>query len=151
VRLIFVLMVAGSFFLNGLAAEALAHGVNYRVEAQPTDRPPQEIVVTFSHHEGAALTPGVYKIMPPDSDETFLTGEVNSQGQVTFSPTKPGLWRVRVFTLDGHGATAEVNVGNDLFLSGTRPSGSSFKVLRGVMLGLIALFLLGGLRKRLAQ
>lgn len=51
-----------------------------------------------------------YEVFAPGVETPFQTGRVNASGEVSFRPDRPGTWRVRVFTEDGHGAVVEVAV-----------------------------------------
>lgn len=54
-----------------------------------------------------------YEVFAPGVDTPFQAGRVNAIGEVSFRPDRPGIWRVRVFTADGHGAEVEVAVDPD--------------------------------------
>jgi nickel transport protein len=54
-----------------------------------------------------------YEVFAPGDDTPFQAGRVNAIGEVSFRPDRPGVWRVRVFTADGHGAEVELAVDAD--------------------------------------
>jgi len=51
-----------------------------------------------------------YEIFAPDTETPFQSGRVNALGELSFRPDRPGAWRIRVFTEDGHGAMIELDV-----------------------------------------
>lgn len=51
-----------------------------------------------------------YEVFAPGSETPFQTGRVNALGEISFRPDRPGTWRLRVFTEDGHGADISLEV-----------------------------------------
>jgi nickel transport protein len=51
-----------------------------------------------------------YEVFAPGGETPFQSGRVNAVGELSFRPDRAGLWRVRVFTTDGHGAALEIEV-----------------------------------------
>ena len=59
-----------------------------------------------------------YEVFAPDSDTPFQAGRINALGEASFRPDRPGTWRVRVVTEDGHGAVIEVTVDEAMTVAG---------------------------------
>lgn len=57
-----------------------------------------------------------YEVFAPGDETAFQSGRVNARGEVAFRPDRPGSWRLRVFSEDGHGAmiTLEVDEAGEL-------------------------------------
>jgi nickel transport protein len=53
---------------------------------------------------------GRYEVLAPGVEIPFQSGRINVLGEVSFRPDRPGAWRVRVFTPDGHGATIDLKI-----------------------------------------
>jgi nickel transport protein len=51
-----------------------------------------------------------YEVFAPGLEAPFQSGRVNALGEVSFRPDRPGTWRVRVATEDGHGAVIRLDV-----------------------------------------
>jgi len=51
-----------------------------------------------------------YEVFAPGLETPFQSGRVNALGEVSFRPDRPGAWRVRVATEDGHGAVIGLEV-----------------------------------------
>lgn len=51
-----------------------------------------------------------YEVFAPGLETPFQSGRVNALGEVSFRPDRPGTWRVRVATEDGHGAVIRLEV-----------------------------------------
>ena len=51
-----------------------------------------------------------YEVFAPGLATPFQSGRVNALGELSFRPDRPGTWRVRVATEDGHGAVIRLEV-----------------------------------------
>lgn len=51
-----------------------------------------------------------YEVFAPGEETAFQSGRVNARGEVAFRPDRPGAWRLRVFSEDGHGALITLEV-----------------------------------------
>ncbi|MFU8822435.1 MAG: hypothetical protein ACNA8G_12885 [Gammaproteobacteria bacterium] len=51
-----------------------------------------------------------YEVFAPGLETAFQSGRVNALGELSFRPDRPGTWRVRVATEDGHGAVIRLEV-----------------------------------------
>lgn len=90
-----------------LCGVSLAHTVDYQV-----DRENAVVVTVRLGDEEASYSE--YEIFPPSTSETpFQLGRTDAKGRLTFIPTEPGVWRVKV-SADSqhglHGAEIEVKV-----------------------------------------
>lgn len=106
---------------------AQAHGVHPHVETQAA------ITVIFSYEDHAPMAGERFEVMAPDGETLFTSGVTDLLGRAVFRPNEEGTWTVRVFSENGHGATARVPVGGDLLAmeaSGPR-AGKLNKVITG--------------------
>lgn len=91
-----------------------------------------------------------YQVFAPDSDRPFQTGRINALGEVSFRADRPGTWRIRVATEDGHGAEARVHI-DETGVSGRTVQGLSYAqrvfVGLGYLLGAFGLFMMWRTRK----
>jgi nickel transport protein len=51
-----------------------------------------------------------YEVHAPGSETPFQVGRSNALGELSFRPDRPGTWRVRVYTEDGHGTVVDLEV-----------------------------------------
>ena len=70
----------------------------------------EAVIVRFSFPGPEQPVFEPYEVFAPGSETPFQTGRVNARGEVSFRPDRPGAWRVRLFTADGHGAIVELEV-----------------------------------------
>jgi nickel transport protein len=70
----------------------------------------EAVIVRFSFAGADQPLFEPYEVFAPGADTPFQSGRVNALGEVSFRPDRPGAWRVRVFTADGHGASVELDV-----------------------------------------
>nr|MEE4268840.1 hypothetical protein [Candidatus Krumholzibacteria bacterium] len=112
----------------GAPVSALAHGVHPHVETQAA------VTVIFSYEDHAPMAGERFEVMAPDGETVFTSGVTDLLGRAVFRPNQEGTWTVRVFSENGHGATARVPVGGDLLAmeaAGPR-AGKLNKVITGV-------------------
>lgn len=86
-----------------LAGAACAHGVHTSVVAGAVT------TVTVAHEDGAPMVGAAWTAMGPDG-AVFASGVTDADGRASFRPDRPGAWRVRVASGDGHGAVVNVDV-----------------------------------------
>ena len=130
------------FILLFLPAVAAAHGVVTEVLPGPA------VTVVVTYGDGLPLAFEACEVNAPDDDFPFQTGRTDRLGRVVFAPDRPGVWRVKVTTADGHGTAIEVPVDADLLASvtgGPVPQGTSSKIITGIgvllgVFGLVALW-----------
>jgi nickel transport protein len=103
-------------------------------------------VVLLKEEDGPVLAGARFEVYPPEGERPWSTGMTDGQGAVVFLPDRPGPWRVRVWSEEGHGADLTVEVG-----AAGRPlrvsqgaDAKAWKVLAGVAI-LGAAFALAGL------
>lgn len=82
---------------------AWAHGVRTSVVAGAVT------TVTVAHEDGAPMVGAAWTAMGPDG-AVFANGVTDAGGLVSFKPARPGAWRVRVASGDGHGAVVNIDV-----------------------------------------
>jgi len=131
-------------FLSLAPGLVMAHGVSYRLEAGP------ESAVVFSYENGAPLADAKFEIFSPQNTEPIIAGRTDTDGQVMFQPDRPGLWLVKVFTEDGHGSIAEVQVNADLSWAEETPDRPN-KLLKNLygLLALASVFFIAWIMSRL--
>lgn len=103
-------MVMAAMPLAAAQAHALLHE---RVEG--------EIVIlrlAFPGGEQPLFEP--YEVFAPGERQAFQSGRVNALGEVSFRPDRPGDWRLRVISADGHGAEVNIEVDEAGAVSGVR-------------------------------
>lgn len=86
-----------------LAGAAWAHGVHTSAVAGAVT------TVTVAHEDGAPMVGAAWTAMGPDG-AVFANGVTDADGRASFKPDRPGAWRVRVASGDGHGAVVNVDV-----------------------------------------
>ena len=82
-----------------------AHDLQYQVEAGPP------VVLNFFFPDNSKFSYENFEIRAPGEAAIFQKGRTDRLGRVALLPDRQGIWRVRVFSDDGHGADVEVNVG----------------------------------------
>lgn len=111
-----------------------AHAVDYRiVETQAT-------TLEISYAGGQAFSLASYEIFGPNDTKPFQLGQSDQLGRITFRPDRAGEWTIKVFSDDGHGVQAVINITDDL-----SPTQSSNHPLRKRVTGVLTgLFLIAG-------
>jgi nickel transport protein len=114
----------------------------------------EAVVLRFSFPGGEQPWYEPYEVFAPGMDTPFQSGRVNALGEVSFRPDRPGSWRVRVFTEDGHGAMIELDIDAAGMIAGSSgPTGHAhgywWRVLAalGYLLGVFGLFALWRVRR----
>lgn len=91
---------------------ALAHSVNYHVEAKG-----MAVRAYYSEKDAAANSP--YELYSPGDEKPHQTGHTDKNGYVAFVPDRPGTWRLKVWgesTHGFHGVTTRIEVDKALGL-----------------------------------
>lgn len=70
----------------------------------------ETVVVKLSFPSGDLPLFESYEIFAAGAETPFQVGRVNALGEVSFRPDRPGEWRVKVFTADGHGTVVKLVV-----------------------------------------
>ncbi len=86
------------------ASPASGHDLRYRVEHG------EAVHVQLAFPHGESPVHEAYEIFPPDSEIPFQTGRSDARGRISFIPDRPGEWRVRITTEDGHGLQLRITV-----------------------------------------
>ena len=101
-RLLAVALAAG--FALGLPGAALGHAMLHEVVDGDA------VIVRLSFAGGGQPRFEPYEVFAPGEETPFQSGRINSLGEASFRPDRPGAWRLRVMTADGHGAVIELEV-----------------------------------------
>ena len=118
------------------AAPVLAHGLTSSVASG------HAFTVSFHYDDGSPVADCSFEVFDPAMGQPYQTGRTDRLGRVAFRPDRPGLWQVRVWTEDGHGSTAQVEV--DATLSLAPPQAAPVSRLQKVITGVAVLFGLFG-------
>ena len=86
------------------ASPASAHEILHRVSRL------EAVVVTLQYADGGAFAYEQYEVLPPGESVPFQTGRSDAQGRVVFLPDRPGEWRIKASSEDGHGVELAVTV-----------------------------------------
>ncbi len=104
----------------------------------------QAIVIRLTYADNTPFSFETYEIYPEGSNLPTQVGRTDSAGRIAFLPDKPGRWRVKAQSEDGHGLEFAFATGAS---SGPMATGQSLydrygRILAGValILGLFGLF-----------
>jgi len=98
-------------------AAACAHGLDTSV------RQGAAVVVTATYEDGSPMAFEACEVLPPGDRPVFQVGRTDRLGRVAFLPDRPGEWRVRVTSEDGHGAVMPVTVDEGMIAAASAPRG----------------------------
>lgn len=136
-----LLLAAGCALLLA-PAPAPAHGLAHAVAAG------RAVVVTLTYDDGTPFSFESCEVTPPAAAAPSQVGRTDRLGRVVFLPDRPGDWRVRVVSEDGHGTDLTVPVDAALLPAGDPVAGPSrfAKLVTGVsvlfgIFGLVSLFI----------
>ena len=115
----------------------LAHDLQYTIEERET------LYVTFSSAGEDALAFETYEIYRGGEEIPFQVGRTDERGRLVFLPDRPGIWRIRVFSEDGHGL--DVSFTTDARGCVDRGDRPMVERHRGVVIGVAFIFGLFGL------
>ena len=87
-----------------------AHDLQYQIEPGP----PMVIYLFFS--DNSKFSYEHFEIFAPGERTVFQKGFTDKLGRVALLPDRPGTWRIRTFSEDGHGANVKVEVGPNQIL-----------------------------------
>lgn len=123
-------------FLFGLVSLLAAHDLHHRVEHADC------IAVAFSFEDKSDFSYQAYELYAPGDTIPYQVGRTDRDSSLCFRPTRKGVWRLKAFGEDGHGATLEMTVDESLSLADyDRPLFEKFQKL---LVGLALLFMLFG-------
>lgn len=112
-----------------LCAEiALAHDVQHVVGAG------RAVSVTFSLAGKEAFSFEAYEIYREGEDVPFQVGRTDCHGRLVFLPDRPGKWRIKTFSEDGHGADVLLTTDEPGAIEGSAECavGRKLRILTGV-------------------
>ncbi len=64
----------------------------------------EAVVVSLAYGNGSPLAFDRYDIFAGDGETPYQSGKTDGEGRIVFLPDHGGVWRVKVFSADGHGA-----------------------------------------------
>jgi nickel transport protein len=70
----------------------------------------EAIIVRFAYPGADPPVFEAYEVHAPGDEAPFQAGRTNALGELSFRPDRPGRWRVRVYTEDGHGTVVDLEV-----------------------------------------
>ncbi len=115
-----------------IPATAQAHALLHEIVGD-------EVVVVRFQFAGTDEQPWFepYEIFAPGSATPHQRGLVNANGEITFRPSTPGRWQVRVATEDGHGANVSVDVSEAgrVEAGGSTPFGQRLAMAMAILFG----------------
>ena len=124
-----------------LPGRALAHDLHYSVEQGPA------VCVKLHFGGGEEFSFETYEIYRTGEEIPFQVGRTDVKGRLVFLPDRPGTWRVKAFSEDGHGVDISVTTDAKGGVEGATepPLDRHARIIVGVALifgifGLISLF-----------
>lgn len=124
-----------------LPGPALAHDLQHSIGEGAA------VSVKFFFADGNAFSFESYELYRAGDEIPFQVGRTDTQGRVVFIPDRPGTWRLKVFSEDGHGTDLSFTTGGE---GGVQDAGRPFlerhlRIVVGVSLifgvfGLVDLF-----------
>ena len=127
-----VLLLSAALLAGTLHAHSLSH------EAQTGSA----VIVELRYGDGSPFSYETAEVYRPAESVPFLAGRTDVNGRLAFVPDRPGDWRVRAFSEDGHGGDFTVAAVAE---GGSSPSSAGFGEVGGLAVGLSILFGLFGL------
>jgi len=92
-----------TLLLGGLLpGRALAHDLHYSVEQGPA------VCVRLYYGGGEEFSFETYEVYRSGEEIPFQVGRTDMRGRLVFLPDRPGAWRVKAFSEDGHGVDISV-------------------------------------------
>jgi nickel transport protein len=99
-----------------LPGQALAHDLQHRVDEGAA------VVVRLFFADGSDFDFESYEVYRAGDGIPFQVGRTDLKGRVVFLPDRPGTWRIKAFSEDGHGADISFSTGaNASVREGGRP------------------------------
>lgn len=87
------LALPAALLAGALHAHALSH----------TAQPGSAVIVELRYGDGSPFSYESAEVYRPREAVPFLAGRTDANGRLAFVPDRPGDWRVRAFSEDGHG------------------------------------------------
>ncbi len=73
----------------------------------------KSVAISIEYSGGEKFSYESYEIFPPAANAStppFQTGRSDANGRILFLPDRPGTWKVRYFSKDGHGGEMLINI-----------------------------------------
>ena len=100
------------------------------------------LIVELRYADGSPFSYEAAEVYRPAESVPFLVGRTDANGRLAFVPDRPGDWRIRAFSEDGHGGDFTVAAAAE---GGSSPSSAGLGEVGGLAVGLSILFGLFGL------
>jgi nickel transport protein len=127
-----LLALPAALLAGTLHAHALSH----------TAQPGSAVIVELRYGDGSPFSYESAEVYRPGEAVPFLAGRTDANGRMAFVPDRPGDWRVRAFSEDGHGGDFTVAAGAE---GATALPAAGLGTVGGLAFGLSILFGLFGL------
>lgn len=102
----------------------------------------QSVVVTFSFAQEDDFSFQSYEIYAPEGEIPFAVGRTDALSRISFLPDRPGLWKIKAFSQDGHGKIVEVAVDEAMQ---TQIKIDKSTLFQKALIGIVVLFAVFGL------
>ncbi|MHC3994602.1 hypothetical protein ACXWTF_07205 [Thiomicrolovo sp. ZZH C-3] len=76
------------------------------------------IAVSFAYADQSDFSYQAYELYAPGETIPYQVGRTDKASSLCFRPTKQGVWTLKAFGEDGHGAAVEITVDEHLALDG---------------------------------
>jgi nickel transport protein len=116
--------------LMAVSPGALAHELHHSAARGEAS------IVTLTLADGSAFSYESYELFRPGEDVPLQVGRTDALGRIVFLPDRPGAWRVKAFSEDGHGldVTIEVEESGQVRVTGHAGPGRALRALLGVVI-----------------
>lgn len=98
-------VLAGLLALLMVSLPAAAHHVRHEVARG------EAVVVSLAYGDGSPLAYDRYDIFAEGAETPYQSGNTDAGGRIVFMPDRTCVWRVKVFSEDGHGADFTIEAG----------------------------------------
>ena len=127
-----VLVLPAALLAGAVHAHTLTHAA----------QPGSAVIVELRYGDGSPFSYESAEVYRPGEAVPFLAGRTDANGRLAFVPDRPGDWRVRAFSEDGHGGDFAVAAAPE---GGESASSTGLGTVGGLAVGLSILFGLFGL------
>lgn len=112
-----------------------AHNLQHKVWHE------EATILEFSFASNDDFSYESYEIYAPNREAPYQVGRTDAHSRVLFLPDSKGLWKIKVFSEDGHGKIVEVEVNSLNQITEASNPQNSMAFLKGVA-GIIILFII---------
>jgi nickel transport protein len=119
-----------------LAGTLHAHALSHTVQQG------NAVIVELRYGDGSPFSYEAAEVYRPGESVPFLAGRTDATGRLAFVPDRPGDWRIRAFSEDGHGGDFTVAAAVQ---GGSSAPSAGLGEVGGLAVGLSILFGLFGL------